>query len=207
MIHGGTYLHGCLRRPPERSYYTHWMVCMACLPDFVPDCQLCHTPSPVSYERDGFRAYEWGKLCPRCVERVRSGGHWEARRATASAARAEALLARWPELVSTLRARTTHVEGVIAGRRVHVKLRLAARQYESERFVFLVEYRGPAAAICLAELAFEPRIAALVARDSLKVTHHGARWLRVAFAHLGKLDTVLVLERLLATAARFETTG
>src|SRR5262245_29709476 len=138
MDWGGTYFHRCLRQPPERSYWTHWMVCEACLPDFAPACSLCGSVSPTAYARDGFRAHVWGKFCPSCVTRVREAGPWKERRAIANGARAQALCQRFPSLMTIIRARTTHVEGDVRGRAVHVRLRIAAREGESERFIFHV---------------------------------------------------------------------
>ncbi|WP_433561128.1 hypothetical protein ACQP1O_26320 [Nocardia sp. CA-151230] len=57
------------------------------------------------------------------------------------------------------------------------------------RTAFLVPFSG-----------LPDKLAALLSTDPPKTTRTGVRWLRVAFAHLGKLDTVAALEHLIAIA-------
>ena len=201
---GGLFAHGCGRTPPADAWDRGWLVCAACLPDFVPRCQMCSAPSPVLYEQGGFLVYAWAVLCTDCTAMVQAAGPWKLRRASANAARAATLIEHFPSLSSRIDARTTHVEGHVAGRAVHVRLRLAPRAFENERYVFHVGYRGPIESVAHEALHLDPRFADKMVPASLKVTHDRGRWLRVAWLHLGRLDTVRVLENLLEATARLE---
>ncbi|MGV9724251.1 hypothetical protein [Nocardia beijingensis] len=58
-----------------------------------------------------------------------------------------------------------------------------------------------------ADLGLPPERRQHLVTDSPTITHTTARWLRAAFRHLDKLDTVTVLERILAVARARETSG
>lgn len=70
--------------------------------------------------------------------------------------------------------------------------------------VFRVELHGPITSVTPADLQLDPRFVAGLAQRSPKLTASDHRWLHASFRHLGKLDTVWVLEGLLATAAALD---
>ncbi|MCB9568491.1 MAG: hypothetical protein H6710_14970 [Myxococcales bacterium] len=176
-----------------------WWACTTCLPDFVPACSLCAAPAPVIDRAPGWLGYAYGRLCPACVAKVKAAGPWKERRARAVAARRDALLERFPGLrVVKSTAAVTQLEGEIEGRQVEVRLRVKNREHDYDRYVFHVELdrdRDPPDA---AALALPEPLAPLLATGSPTAPVTRVRWLRVAFRHLGKLDTVRALEHLVA---------
>ncbi len=170
---------------------------------------MCDAPSPVTKTSGGFIGYAYGYLCPRCVAKVQAAGPWRERRAAAVAARRDALLERYPTLhvVKATRA-VTQLEGPLEGRRVQVRLRTTTRQWSHDRYIFHVAWDAARATPAPADLGLPDSILRSLAAGSPRVIPEGASaWLRVAFAHLGKLDVMTVLAALLELASAGTGTG
>lgn len=177
-----------------------WWVCSTCMPTFVPACGICSKPAPIIDRQPGFVGHAYGRLCPECVARVQADGPWRQRRARAVAARRDALLARFPGLAVVRQApAVTQLGGAVDGRRVEVRLRVTTRQDCHERYVFHVQH--DAGSLGADDLGLPDALRAQLADGSPSTTQTEVRWLRVAFRHLGRLDTVTALERLLARTA------
>ena len=175
-----------------------WWVCSACLPEFVPACGICSAPAPVIDRQDGFVGYAYGRLCPSCVAKVQAAGPWRERRAQAVAAREAALLARFPGLAVIRRGRSmVTLAGTVEGRRVQVRLRISAREGSSERYIFHVQ-DDSGVTLGVDDLGLPEALRSVLAHDPIGHVRTEVPWLRVAFAHLGKLDTVTALELLVA---------
>ncbi|WP_143825712.1 hypothetical protein [Nannocystis exedens] len=189
------YGHRCATVP--QRHRDAWWVCTACMPDFVPKCGLCSAVAPIVDRQPGFVGHAYGHLCPACVARVKQAGPWRERRARAAEARRDALRARFPGL-AVVRAAPAVIQlaGEIDGRRVEVRLRLTTRQDCNDRHVFHVQH--DVGTLDAASLELPEGLRSKLARGSPTYTQTAVRWLRVAFAHLGKLDTVVALEHLLA---------
>lgn len=194
-------------RPRLPSYRgPHLLVCAACMSDHdPPSCPLCRTPIPRIGAFDGFVHYAFAGLCPTCVAKVLAAGPARERRARANQARIDALVQRFPSLAVSERARNrTQLDGVVDGRAVRLTLRNSPREGSDERYVFRVELHGPVTSVTPADLQLDPRFVAGLVQRSPKLTASDHRWLHAGFRHLGKLDTVWVLEGLLATAAALD---
>ncbi|WP_327141047.1 hypothetical protein [Nocardia sp. NBC_01327] len=143
-----------------------------------------------------------GWLCFSCIERVKAAGPWQIRRAAAVSARHDALIIRFPQLETVKVTRAlVQLRGRVAGRLVEIRLRTRVRQDTDERYIFHVEYDPSAPELTAAELGLPGNLAAVLSWESPKTTRTEVRWLRVAFAHLGKLDVITVLDRLVAIAS------
>lgn len=174
-----------------------WWVCITCMSSFVPACGICSKPAPIVDRQPGFVGHAYGRLCPDCVARVQADGPWRERRARAVAARRDALLARFPELAIVREAPAViQLGGAVDGRRVEVRLRVKTRQDCYERYVFHVQH--DVGTLGADDLGLPDDVRAQLALGSPNYTRTECRWLRVAFRHLGRLDTVTALERLLA---------
>ncbi len=195
------YGHRCMTRPERLD--DAWWACTRCLPDHVPSCGICSAKAPIVDRQPGFVGFAYGRLCERCVAKVQGAGPWRQRRAAAVAARRDLLVERYPSLrvVKETRA-VTQLEGEIRGRQVEVRLRISVRKHSTDRYVFHVE-RGASLELPSADdLGLDPKLRENIARGSPSFTQTRARWLRVAFAHLGRLDTLAVLEALLGHVER-----
>jgi hypothetical protein len=181
------------------------LVCAACMPEVVPRCPLCGALAKELSREGGFIHYEFWYLCPGCVERVRAAGPWKLRRARANQARVEALQERFAELSIIEAARRRVVlGGEVEGRAVRLTLKIAARQGEEERFIFRVALRSSRATVEREELGLEEELERRLSRKSPSIVVDRQRWLRLGFRHLGKLDTVRVVEAMLEATARME---
>lgn len=191
------YGHPCASVPLR--LHAAWWVCVACMPDFAPRCGICAQPAPIVDRQAGFVGHAYGRYCPGCVARVKAAGPWRARRTRAAEARRDALIARFPGL-AVVRAAPAVImlAGQVDGRRVEVRLRITTRQDCYERYIFHVQHDAEHGSLGAAELGLPDALHAQLAVGSPKYTCTAVRWLRVAFGHLGKLDTITVLERLLA---------
>ncbi|WP_024799846.1 hypothetical protein [Nocardia sp. BMG51109] len=140
-------------------------------------------------------------LCDECVERVRADGPWQVRRPLAAAARRGALIARHPELTTVNDTpAVVQLRGRADDRLVEIRLRIKLRRYSDERYIFHVEYPPSAPVLTAAGSALPGTLPGLLWWDSPTLTRTEVRWLRVAFRHLGKLDTMTALEHLVAVA-------
>ncbi len=175
-----------------------WWVCPTCMPDFVPKCGICSKPAPIVDRQPGFVGHAYGKLCPECVTTVEAAGPWRIRRLQAVEARRDALLARFPGLaVVRVAPAVTMLKGQVDGRQIEVRLRVKTRQDCYERYVFHVQHDAALGTLDAAGLGLADALRENLASDSPSYTQTEVRWLRVAFRHLGKLDTITVLEQLL----------
>ncbi|MEZ4454347.1 MAG: hypothetical protein R3B09_33145 [Nannocystaceae bacterium] len=179
-----------------------WWVCSTCAADFVPRCGICQAPAPVIDHQPGFTGYAYGRLCSACVARVQSGGPWRKRRALAIAARRDVLLERYPGLAVVRDVRSMiMLAGRIDDREVEVRLRVSARQYTGDRYIFHVEV-GPAwTSVTIPDLGLPEPLRRNLSHDPPAITQTQVRWLRVAFAHLGKLDVLTALTTILERTA------
>ncbi|MFB8003555.1 hypothetical protein [Nocardia sp. NPDC056000] len=160
-------------------------------------CSVCR--SPTVFERP------WGRLCTPCAERVLADGPSQIRRPRAVAARRDVLVARFPGLETVKDTPAVlQLGGSAQGRRVEVRLRIKVRELTYERYIFHVEYAPSAPLLTVPDLDLPPHMVDLVQWQSPKITQTEVRWLRVAFRHLGKWDTVTALERLLIAAQRHD---
>jgi hypothetical protein len=176
-----------------------WWVCLECMPGFVPDCGICKAPAPIVDRQPGFIGHAYGRLCPTCVATVEAAGPWRERRQRAVEARRDALLARFPGLaVVRVAPSVIMLKGQVDDRQVEVRLRVKTRQGCYERYVFHVQHDATLGTLDVAGLGLTDALRDDLASDSPTYTQTEVRWLRVAFRHLGKLDTVHVLEHLLA---------
>jgi hypothetical protein len=181
------------------------LVCAQCMLDFVPQCAICKCPAMALGVSDGFAHYEFWYLCPTCMAQVQAAGHWKIRRAQANQARVDALMERFPQLSVTETApRRIVVGGEIAERSVRITLKIAARQGESERYVFRVSLRSARKTVERSELAMDEDLIARLVFGSPTISIERIRWLRLGFLHLGKLDVLRVLEGMINTAEKFD---
>lgn len=166
-------------------------------------CNICG--SPAVYNRPWANGSSGGFLCTECADRVRADGPWQIRRPLAAVARRDALVARFPDLVTVKDTPAVlQLGGHAEGRLVEVRLRIKVREYSYERYIFHVEYALSAPPLTAADLDLPPHLVDLLSWESPKITRTEVRWLRVAFRHLGKRDTVAALERLLMVAQRHD---
>jgi hypothetical protein len=166
---------------------------------------MCRSVIPRIGTFEGFVHYASAGLCPTCVAKVLAAGPARERRARANEARIDALVQRFPTLaVSELARNRTQLDGVIDGRAVRLTLRISPREWSDERYVFRVALHGPVTTVTPADLQLDPRFVAGLAQRSPKLSTSDHRWLHASFRHLGKLDTVWVLEGLLATAVALD---
>ncbi|MEU2255021.1 hypothetical protein ABZ540_17830 [Nocardia xishanensis] len=167
-------------------------------------CGMCHSTVMTSHvwpEDPTALGNTSGWLCLSCIERVRAAGPWQIRRAAAVSARRDALVMRFPQLETVKDTRTVvQLRGRIAGRLVEIRLRTRVRRYSDEHYIFHVEYDPSAPELTAVALGLPDDLAAQLSSEPPKTTRTEVRWLRVAFAHLGKLDTVAALEHLIAIA-------
>ncbi|MEV6101515.1 hypothetical protein [Nocardia sp. NPDC051981] len=168
-------------------------------------CGICGTTVWTSHvwpKNPRVRGNNSGWLCFSCIERVKAAGPWQIRRAAAVSARHDALVMQFPQLETVKDTRAVvQLRGRIAGRLVEIRLRTRVRRYSNERYIFHVEYDPSAPELTASELGLPDKLAALLSSEPPKTTRTEVRWLRVAFAHLGKLDTIAALEHLIALAA------
>lgn len=175
-----------------------WWMCLKCMPDFVPTCGICSKPAPIVDRQPGFVGHAYGKLCPECVAKVKAAGPWRVRRMQAVEARRDALLARFPGLaVVRVAPAVIMLKGQVDGRQVEVRLRVTTRQDCYERYVFHVQHDAALGTLDAAGLGLSDALRENLAINSPSYSQTEVRWLRVAFGHLGKLDTITVLEQLL----------
>ncbi|MGV9413558.1 hypothetical protein ACWDOP_26965 [Nocardia sp. NPDC003693] len=166
-------------------------------------CQMCGSPDVPPDPPHRYRGTSETRLCVQCIERVLAGGPWRTRRPQAAAARRDALITKFPELTTVKDTPAVlQLRGHVDGLLVEIRLRIKVREYTNERYIFHVEYPAPAPLPTAAELGLPAHIADLVQWDSPKITQSEVRWLRVAFRHLGKWDTVTALECLLQVVRR-----
>lgn len=175
-----------------------WWVCTTCMPEFVPQCGICSKPAPIVARQDGFVGHAYGKLCPACVAKVEAAGPWRVRRARAVEARRDVLLERFPGLaVVRVAPAGIMLAGQVDGRKVEVRLRTTTRHDHDDRYVFHVQHDAARGSLDEAGLGLPEPLRSRLAFCSPSYTQTEVRWLRVAFRHLGRLDTVTVLARLL----------
>ena len=89
------------------------------------------------------------------------------------------------------------LKGQVDGRQVEVRLRVTTRQDCYERHVFHVQHDAALGTLDAAGLRLSDALRKNLAINSPSYSQTEVRWLRVAFKHLGKLDTITVLEQLL----------
>ncbi|MGW0637385.1 hypothetical protein [Nocardia salmonicida] len=166
-------------------------------------CGICESPAVDNRHRTPGSSE--GVLCTVCAERVLADGPWQIRRPLVAVARRDVLVARFPGLHTVKDTPAVlQLGGYADGRLVEVRLRIKVREYSYERYIFHVEYAPSAPQLAVADLDLPPHMVDLVSRESLKTTQTEVRWLRVAFRHLGKWDTVTALERMLIAAGRHD---
>ena len=175
------------------------------MPELVPVCPLCDRAATALGTEGGFIHYDFWYLCPACVARVRASGPWKLRRARANQARVEALQEHFTGLrvVETARRRVV-LGGEVAGRPVWLTLKIAAREGEDERFVFRLALRSKRETVEREELELDERLQDQLSRKSPSIAVDRHRWLRLGFRHLGKLDTIRVVEGMVSTAENLD---
>lgn len=184
------------------------LACATCTADLVPRCGMCDVEARMLGVEAGFRHFAFVGLCPACVATVRAAGPWRSRRAAALAARVRTLHEVYPdlEIEHAPSGKRVVMSGVIGERHVRFTLRTGTREHEYERYVFrvalLVEHEvGP---LERDVLDFGEAFAPIPSGGSPKVTRDDHRWLRVAFLHLGRTDTLTVVDAMLVAAARLD---
>lgn len=166
-------------------------------------CGICG--SPAVYNQPWANGSSAGFLCTVCADRVLADGPWKIRRPLAAVARRDALVARFPGLQTVKDTPAVlQLGGRAEERVVEIRLRIKVREYSYERYIFHVEYAPSAPQLTVADLDLPPHMVDLISRGVVKTTRTEVRWLRVAFRHLGKQDTVIALERLLMAAQRHD---
>ena len=200
------HLPGCLNPVIPAYRGPELLVCTSCMPDReAPTCLKCGVVACRTGPVEGFVHYAFTGFCPACVAKIRAAGPPRERRIRANQARVDALMERFPALEVTERARNrTQLDGIVEGRAVWLTIRVSTRGDSDERYVFRVELHEPVTTVDKADLRLESRLLELLSHDSPKITVNRHRWLHAGFRHLGKLDTVWVLEGLLATAIQLD---
>jgi len=188
--------------PRYRGYDA--LVCTACMLDFVPSCTMCTTAARSLGDHDGYRHYTFAGMCPECVHRVRSAGPWKQRRAAALAARVDALAEAFAGLVieRATTGKRVVMSGAVGDRHVRFTLKLAAREYEDERYVLRAELlvARELGAVDRSALLLDPALLERLSEGSPKIVRDDRLWLRIAFLHLGKIDAIVAARGLLASA-------
>lgn len=184
------------------------LACATCMPDLVPRCGICDAEARELGIADGFRHLSFVGLCPVCVTTVLAAGPWRTRRAAALAVRVRTLHERYPdlEIEHAPSGKRVVMSGSIRDRHVRFTLRTGTREYEDERYVFRVELlrERELGAIDRSTIAFPPTFVPTPSRGSPTIVRDDHRWLRCAFLHLGRTDTLTVVDALLAAATALD---
>lgn len=178
------------------------------MPDLVLKCGSCGQVADERRVVGGFRHMAFVGLCPNCVAAVQEAGPWKSRRAAALDERVRTLLERHPQLVRehAPSGKRVVMSGKIGDREVRFTLKIASRQYDDERYVFRVALHGERenGPLDPATVVFPEGFAPSMSRGSPCVVRDDHRWLRVAFLHLGRTDTLTVVDSMLVAAATLD---
>lgn len=192
--------------PDPRS--TDVLACATCMPDVAPRCGICDAEARELGRQGGFRRLSFVGLCPSCVATVRGAGPWRTRRAAALAARVRTLSEAHPALAieHAPSGKRVVMSGMIGERHVRFTLRTGTREHEDERYVFRVELLAERelGAVDPSAVVFGESFAPRPSRGSPSVVRDDHRWLRIAFLHLGRTDTLTVVDAMLLAATALD---